>query len=400
MLELSRSRRQSGASLVEALVALLVMAFGMMAVAGIQGRLRYSGDAAIQRAEASRLANIELEKLRGYVALTRTPDIPADRLVMSEIGDHTQVIPSASTEFKMVRKVSPLDNGTLEVALNVSWLDRAREADDSKMSLEWRTAIAAVDPALALAAYAPPDFGVPLRRHLDRHPAIPERARNLGTERSVFKPTPGGTVALVFNNKTGLVSQLCTVQASSTTAVLKDKDLNDCPITYTSGAFLLSGHVVFSLRSEPDPEFPSDPVLPFVVDVALTSEVHPGLPACYQDSSTNAVAGINATDYYCVIAPRAPTAEDPALYWSGRSTLAGLNLSQGGQRVCRYSDDYNGINGIENSEHPSSYSKVGLSLSRQNFLVVPFEALCPAGKRVNVASGVFRNTVTANHQPS
>jgi hypothetical protein len=400
MMKPTRSRQQFGASLVEALVALLVMAFGMMAVAGIQGRLRYSGDAAIQRAEASRLANIELERLRSYVALERTDDVPDDKLVFSDIADLTRVIPSASTEYKMVRTVSPLGDGTLEVKLNVSWLDRQRDEDDSKTFIEWRTAIARVNPALALGAYTPPDFGVALRRHLDRHPAIPVKARSLGTERSVFKPNPNGTVALVFNNKTGLVTQLCTVQASSTTAVLEDSDLNDCPITYTSGAFLLSGHVVFSMGPEPDPALPSDSVLALTVAVTLTSAIHPSQPVCFEDSSSNALAGVNATDYYCVIAPREPTALDPDLYWSGRSTLAGLDIKSGGQRVCRYSDDYNGVGGIENSEHPLDYTKVSVSLSRQNFLVIPFSASCPVGKRVDIANGVFRNTVTAAHQPS
>ena len=45
---------QRGISLVEALVAMLVMSFGMLAIVGLQATLRLNADVAKQRAEAVR----------------------------------------------------------------------------------------------------------------------------------------------------------------------------------------------------------------------------------------------------------------------------------------------------------------------------------------------------------
>lgn len=390
-----KRRRQRGTSLIEALVAVLVMGFGMMAVTGIQGRLRHSGDAAKQRAEATRIAQSEMERLRSYLALTRTADLPAEALVFDEIGDESRSIVASSTEYTLERLVSPLADGGMEVNLAIRWNDR--NSDDGDLSLEWRTALAAADPKLSIAAYVAPDHGVAQSRPLDRHPAIPLRAKRLG-ERSVIKVSPTGSKALVFNNLSGMVTGVCDVAAGLATEAISADDIAGCSDNVTGGAYLLSGHVRFSLGAVPDPSAPGDAVLPLGIEIMLTSATHPGPAQCYTDSSANALAGIPATDYYCLIPPRAPDA-DPHLYWSGSSRLTGLDLSPAGYRVCRYSDDYNGNGQIDNAEHRNPYLKQAQSLSQQNFLVVRHAASCPAGQRVDVAALVFRNTVTTNHQP-
>ena len=388
-----------GASLVEALVALLVMAFGMMGVAGIQGRLRYSGDAAKQRAEATRIATAEMERLRGFASLAAVADDGV--LQFDEIVSEVTQLAAPSTEYRIDRAVNALSDGSLDINLNISWLDRTKDDEDTPMSVNWRSTIARVDPKLTLGAYVPPDFGVAQRRPLDRHVAIPTGAKNLDADRSVFKPVPGAIHALVFNNRTGLISQLCEVPAATATADLLAEDLNNCPVVYAGGAYLLSGHIVYSLGGVPDPVDPSDPVLPLGIAVNLTSQTQPNPARCFVDASANALQGIKATDYYCVIEPRTPPANDPdkTLHWSGRSSLTGLVLAAGGYRVCRYSDDYNGSGSIENAEHPKDYAQVNGSLSNQNFLVTAFAADCPAGSKVDVDHQVYRNTVTAQHQP-
>jgi type II secretory pathway pseudopilin PulG len=389
-------RRQRGTSLIEALVAVMVMGFGMMAVTGIQGRLRYSGDAAKVRAEATRVAQAEMERLRGYAALSRSDELPAEALVFDEIANEARTINSASADFQLSREVTPLADGGVEVRLAISWEDRTSEAGE--LSLEWRTALAAVDPKLSLAAFVPPDKGIAQSRPLDRHPAIPARAKPLG-ERSVIKPSQAGTKALVFNNTNGMVTGLCDVTAGLATQDIGEADIAACSENIVGGAYLLSGHVRFSLGVTPDPLAPNDPVLPIGVAVDLSSSVHPGPPLCYTDSAGNLLAGINATDYYCLIPPRAPTLADPDLYWSGRSRLTELDVSSDGYRVCRYSDDYNGNGQIDNAEHRDGYLKQAQSLAQQNFLVVRHGSSCPAGQRIDIAAQVFSNTVTAQHQP-
>src|SRR3990167_8768909 len=67
--------RHRGVSLVEALIALAVMAFGMLAVVGVQSTMRLNSDLSKQRTEATRIASEEIERLRSFtsVALLAVP---------------------------------------------------------------------------------------------------------------------------------------------------------------------------------------------------------------------------------------------------------------------------------------------------------------------------------------
>ena len=62
--------RQQGIFLIEALVALLVMAVGLVALVKFEATLAASGSVAKQRTEATMLAQREIETLRGFVDLT------------------------------------------------------------------------------------------------------------------------------------------------------------------------------------------------------------------------------------------------------------------------------------------------------------------------------------------
>ena len=58
-----------GVSLVEAMVALAVMAFGMLAVVGIQATMRLNADIAKQRSEATRIGQEMLETQRAFTVI-------------------------------------------------------------------------------------------------------------------------------------------------------------------------------------------------------------------------------------------------------------------------------------------------------------------------------------------
>ena len=66
----SATRRQIGVSLIEAMVALAIMGFGILGVVGVQATLRSNGDTARQRAEAVRIAQEAIENWRGFTTLT------------------------------------------------------------------------------------------------------------------------------------------------------------------------------------------------------------------------------------------------------------------------------------------------------------------------------------------
>ena len=55
-----------GFVMLEALIALFVLAFGMLSIAGVQIVLSRSGDVAKQRSEATRLAEQQMERMRAF----------------------------------------------------------------------------------------------------------------------------------------------------------------------------------------------------------------------------------------------------------------------------------------------------------------------------------------------
>ena len=69
MMRLQSRPFQRGISLIEALLALAVMALGMMGLVGVQSTLRNTSDVAKQRSEAVRIAQVEIERWRAFTAL-------------------------------------------------------------------------------------------------------------------------------------------------------------------------------------------------------------------------------------------------------------------------------------------------------------------------------------------
>jgi len=385
-----------GTSLVEALIALLIVALGLMAMTVIQGRLRHSGDAAKQRTEATRLAQAEMQRLRAYAALRRDASTPSSAAVYAELNDQLVEVDGISTRYTLQRTVQPLAQAGLEVQLNLSWRDRTLDANDAPLSLNWHTAVAATEPRLLIAAQLPPDEGLAARRLQKRHSAIPLGAKRLDADRSVFKPQELGGLALLLDNRSGEVVQRCRVQATLLTRQIRATDLLDCDTRLASGSVLLRGHVRFALGLQPDPEFANDAVLAGVgVALQLTEPAQPQAASC--QTQTESDGGEQRLSYTCVI--ERPTSESTWRGWSGRSVLNGLRFAPGGHRVCRYSDDFDLDGRISNLEHPLDYTGVKASMAHQNFLVIAFEAPCPLGRRLDIAQQQYRNSRTVNHQP-
>ena len=70
MFRASTLRPARGASLLEALIAMLVMAVGMLGIAVLQAKQRAHADVAKQRSEAVRIAQEDIENFRAYGTLT------------------------------------------------------------------------------------------------------------------------------------------------------------------------------------------------------------------------------------------------------------------------------------------------------------------------------------------
>jgi len=130
--------RQRGVALLEALLAFLTLSLGKIALSRLQSDQRASADAARERSEAVRLAQLDIEALRGF----------ADNAGWNAIADATiDVTPAgSSTGYTLERAVQTRSEPALKaVQVTLHWNDRQGSARQLRLS----TLIAGHDPALS-----------------------------------------------------------------------------------------------------------------------------------------------------------------------------------------------------------------------------------------------------------
>lgn len=394
------TQRPRGISLIEALVAIAVMAFGMLGLAGLQASLRNNADQARQRSEAVRLAQASIELQRSFSVLDVTVNRRAfDQIVNVAAADVTPA--GANTQFTRQVTVTdfPAPANVLSVAQHkrvlteVTWSDRAGAAQTARLA----SIISATAPEAAAALSASAD-GSPVQQMGNRNQVIPVSAVDQNDGTSKFAPPGGGALRWVFNNATGIITQIC--------AGAVCVDVN---------ARLLSGYVNFAtgVAAAPtgaDAEIPPSPALVNGVGASVTVRVSLtpaalGTVNCFQGVEANYVA------YYCAIPLIAP-----ATSWSGRANVrlpTGLDIADSidddhddRYRVCRYTTSaarvlpHLTVPTIRNEDHPLDYAAVQGALTNQNFLIIragddhdPFA--CPADD----ATTPYINGSTWHHQP-
>lgn len=131
---------QRGFSLVEALIGLLVLTLGLLAVLRAQPLLRQHAEIARQRSEAVRLVQEEIERQRAAPAAAAAA---GERLVDDTL---------ASTRYRLVREVDAAawPNATV-LTVTAHWPDRA----GAPQQLRLATIVATLDAALPGAAVLP-----------------------------------------------------------------------------------------------------------------------------------------------------------------------------------------------------------------------------------------------------
>lgn len=391
---------QQGVSLIEAVVAVGVMAFGMLALVGVQTTLHGSSDLARQRTEAMRIAQETMESYRGYAALDGTAGpgndyaeiVPAARADFGA-GADTAYDGRLNTTFSLTVTVPNVANSARmkPVAVTVDWTDR----NNQFQAVELRSLISGVPPELAGSLAVPPARG-PFAAPWGRHPSIPPQAKLLpGVGVSVFKPPQRGEhhVAWVFNNVSGLVTGVCDVAEESTTDTLTSRDVANCSNNTT--AQLVSGFVRFA-AGEPtvaEAEEPTGGALNLDMVLTLTS-THPQAPDCFDDATNNAATAATRREvsYFCLVY------SNDARTWAGRTRIAPRAFAEGAPwviadagaanfKVCRYTRlaqdalDPDPLAGERNIDHPLDYtaagSAPGAGLTNQNFLVIGAAFGCP-----------------------
>jgi Tfp pilus assembly protein PilV len=433
-----RLRRERGVTLIEALVALMVMSFGMVALVGLMSNLRRSGDLGKQRSEAMRLAQAELARLRSFSVIQETAG--ADATVfdyetdIATLPEARPVTPADSnTSYQLTRWASTFLEDSAEppaktVQVVVNWKDRATESSDGDVQqVVLNTVIARVDPAFAGAvSFTPPPGGI--RQPADRHPAIPTVAKDLRDKTSVYRPSILSSTVWVFSNVTGVITGVCSIEPGTPVSALTSEDVETC--RNNTVGYLLSGTIRFSNADPANPTTPEAAAIPLDVAIVAGSyqtvrldaigrpvkdssgnvimDTVTATPPSYQcfNNSLSGPAGTQAfVNYDCIVYPDLGTRRT----WSGRVILTNLTTGTTAtdHRVCRYSADYNG-NGsayvtnttfLDNYEHPAVYAKVTGSLARQNFLVIRGDRACPTAPAVNPTSGIFVDHSTVQLQP-
>ncbi len=352
-----KRRRSGGVSLIEALLALVVMSLGMLAVVGVQATLRANGDLSRQRAEAVRLAQEALEDWRTFTSVT----------AVAGARDYTDIVSTPTTDitpaganatYRLTRDVAVAPAGgsppLRTFAVTVDWVDRSGETQRVQLF----SSIARVPPAIAASLSVPPNGG-PALRPLGRHVAIPRGAVTGTAGTSTFTPPqPTGSTnitTLEFNNLSGEITCI---------------RVNGGPCS-TSRAQLLSGVVTGPWV-----------ILPFSMRIdyrsaagAVSSPVTPAGPprdAAY-DSSEECFLGVpvgNTVDYFCVVRLAPLDGSTPA--WSGEVVFAQSATPTTPENACRF--------GVNPNPIAYPYSNVTGPLSNQNFEVLPSgSTLCPSG---------------------
>ena len=404
-------------SLVEAMVALAVMAFGMLALVGVQATLRMNNDLAKQRSEATLIATEEVERLRNYFKLL--PDVNQAGISWSEIEGRTvsAYTPPQSignTTYRLDRLVTTdTANRRKTFKVEVTWPDRTGLTQRVVLDgLVW-----GVVPELS-TLLAIPTRPSAVNQINGREVTIPAGVTDVGGGLSRFVPPGNTSVAWMFNRTTGVLNAC-------------DADgVSNCRL-----ARLVSGEVRFHRPTAPgtitasDAENPQGPSLNLDSGPSAMTMVYPlnlaGVTSeCYADLYTaaqlvdSALPRVTSIKYYCAVFSAG------TLGWGGQLNPRLVNPASGNAlitpgslasdvKVCRYTTASTHF--TNNEDHPKTYcavtsttltgnlscsrTRVNWNLINQNFLVIPGDRSCPTDGAINLATGDLLNTNTLQHQP-
>lgn len=357
-----RRRAERGVSLVEAIVAMAVMAFGMLGMIGLQSTLRGNSDTARQRAEALKLAQNFLESSRNFsvIAVPLPPASAASAFDSIASAPATDVnLDAGNTTFTVTHTVidsestAPTQPRTKTLQVRVSWTDR----EGIEQQVQLAGLLTATPPALRGSLVIPAEGSFPQLRS-GRNVRLPVAAVDQNDGTSHFTP-PGATGGLrwVFDNNTAVITKICNTASG-------------CSV---SNARLLSGYIRFATLAPPVAGVGINPPGSFItgVGVAVSATVPAAVAGdCYTQEFPAAVS----TSYFCAV-PLGATGTE----WSGRSTLTGLSLAASIAdatsavfRVCRYTAlrSHATVPTIKNEQHPLDYAGVQSALTNQNFLII------------------------------
>ncbi|MBI5719845.1 MAG: prepilin-type N-terminal cleavage/methylation domain-containing protein [Burkholderiales bacterium] len=377
---LSRRARR-GISLIEALVAMAIMAFGMLGVIGMQSTLRASADLSKQRSEATRLAQEKIEAWRSFSVIP-APAPPASSVTSYASIAGTGAVENLSsfisnttyTRTSTVTESSPPGHKTLVV--DVSWPDRAGTTQNVRLF----SVVAQVSPDLAATAVARPVGAGGTREPEGRRRGIPLQAKNFGDGTSGFVPPGGGGTGWRFDNVSGLITSVCSLLAPTVNnTTISATDFASCPTTQKYQ--LIWGFIRFDLTNPPTDasiRAANDDVPGGVTGVQ--AEVIQTAPAAlagtvnclhgYADANLVETPPFKLAVFFCAVP--ADTTSTPVYAWSGTlqiraSSIAATPISAAGTYA---TDTSTGNRKVCRVRAAATYANAAEPLGNQNLFVI------------------------------
>jgi Tfp pilus assembly protein PilV len=364
-------------SLIEALVAFAVMAFGMLGLVGMQATLRFNSDVSRQRSEAVRIAEQAIEQWRAFSVLDT--DNTAQRFAYQDIvtpagGPQSVTGVNYNASYLVTRTMFPeatLSSAAIAagamtpqrkgVVVDVAWTDRTGQNQNVRLVSD----VFGAAPELA-GTLAVTNTGSAAQRPLGRTRTIPVSATDFGNGTSGFVPPgqiSGTPIAWRFDNVTGVIT-LCTTTVTNTTD-LTSASLLTCG---TNQALLLDGFIRFALGSvQPDAVALTNPLGPVVgigaVQLVPTSPTTTPV-ACYLQADGSGTYQA----YFCAvpITSSQPNWSGALLFSSPPVSSALADNGSSNYKVCRYFN-------------PGTYATISTAKTNQNYVVIKAGAGSGAG---------------------
>lgn len=182
-------------SLIECMVAMVIMSLGALGISKLQLTLYARSDLAKQRTEATHLAQQKIEQLRASpsILLAAGSDVPTSTSNTSFARWWTLTTPPGSNAYSLT-------------TVNVQWVERTGEAQFISLS----SLIAHTDPAdaalLRLQAQARAQALLASQNPARRHADVPAQATRRGDGTSALTVAGG---VLIYDDSSGLVISFC-----------------------------------------------------------------------------------------------------------------------------------------------------------------------------------------------
>lgn len=376
---------QRGVSLMEAVVALAVMGFGMLGVAAMQSSLRQNADLARQRAEAVRLAQDAIERNRSYSVIATTATKQAyDDIPVADSNNTFSGTNRNASYTRAVESAASAPFNLTSVKATVTWTDRANNTQSVLLASQ----IHRVPPELAGSLIVDGSRTVPQLRSGSSQ--VPPGWLDRG-DGSFSPPITGGlSPNRYFFGSDGIIrhkSGACTTATSTTCSFWR---LVQGYVSFATSGTPSADQVAAGWPTSSQAENPTDTALPAALTATAAStlfffdENAPSVsPVCYYELLPTPV--VRAIGYNCLISVASDTLEGSK--WSHRISLAFTGLaadndvnSASAYRVCRYTRYLNDqeVGSLEmetgqnltNADHPRRYKNVAETLYNQNYLVI------------------------------